>query len=73
MASAERGVNTTVVVCGNGAGEYIPPFFIFRKKGKSPDFLRGAVCGSECFMEPSGWMTYGRYVEWLKFFIKRLF
>ena len=23
-------------------------------------------------MEPSGWMTYGGFVEWLKFFINRV-
>ena len=44
----------------------------FPEKKKSPDFLRGAPCGSECFMEPSGWMTYDGFVEWLKFFINRV-
>eukprot|EP00116_Pleurobrachia_bachei_P002527 sb/3462789/ len=72
MTSAERGVNTTVVVCGNGSGEFIPPYFIFPRKKKNPEFMKNAPQGSDYHAETSGWMTYEGFNQWLKFFIARV-
>eukprot|EP00116_Pleurobrachia_bachei_P003044 sb/3463306/ len=69
LASAERGVNTTVLLCGNAAGEFVPPFYIFPRKKQNLELLRGASAGSKHFNVPSGWMTNEAFYAWLEHFI----
>ena len=72
MASAERGTNVTVLLCGNTVGEWVPPLFIFPRKKDNPDYLRGAPVGSTSANQPSGWMTNESFMAWMKHFVKHI-
>lgn len=39
--------NVTVIGCGNAAGTYIPPYYIFPGKRWNPEFLEGTSAGAD--------------------------
>ena len=70
MASAERGTNTTVLLCGNATGDWVPPLFVFPRKKNNKELMRDAPVGSIMENQKTGWMTNESFKTWLKHFIK---
>ena len=70
MASAERGTNTTVLLCGNACGDWVPPLFVFPRKKNKQELLREAPEGSIMENQLTGWMTNESFQTWLSHFIK---
>lgn len=69
VASGERGVNTTMVVCASAAGQFVAPMIIFKRKRANPDLRVGAP--PDCLVEISdtGYINKELFVTWLKSFI----
>lgn len=63
MGSAKRGKNTTVLVCGNAVGDWVPPLFVFPRKKNNPELLRNAPDGSIMENMASGWMTNESFTD----------
>ncbi|KAK7092313.1 hypothetical protein V1264_008076 [Littorina saxatilis] len=72
MSSGERGVNTTIVVCASAAGNYVPPFVIFKRKRMPPSLAEGSPVGSVVTCNDSGWMDGNMFYTWLQHFIKHV-
>ena len=70
ISSGERGTNTTVVCCSSAAGQFVPPFMIFKRKRMSPELANGAPSGSYVTNNDSGWMDSEMFLNWLDHFIK---
>ncbi|CAG4936820.1 unnamed protein product [Parnassius apollo] len=68
MTSVERGENVTVLACMNAAGQYIPPFVLFKGVRKRDDFLLGMPPGTEVAMTENGWVTEEAFKLWLQHF-----
>lgn len=68
MTSVERGENVTVLACMNAAGQYIPPFVLFKGVRKRDDFLLGMPPGTEVTMTEKGWVTEEAFKLWLQHF-----
>ncbi|CAB3252682.1 unnamed protein product [Arctia plantaginis] len=68
MTSVERGENVTVLACMNAAGQYIPPFVLFKGVRKREDFLLGMPPGTEVVMTEKGWVTEEAFKLWLQHF-----
>ncbi|KAK7095561.1 hypothetical protein V1264_006951 [Littorina saxatilis] len=72
MSSGERGVNTTIVLCASAAGNYVPPFVIFKRKRMPPSLAEGSPVGSGVTCNDSGWMDGNMFYTWLQHFIKHV-
>lgn len=68
MTSVERGENVTVLACMNAAGQYIPPFVLFKGVRKRDDFLLGMPPGTEVAMTEKGWVNEEAFKLWLQHF-----
>lgn len=68
MTSVERGENVTVLACMNAAGQYIPPFVLFKGVRKRDDFMLGMPSGTEIAMTEKGWVTEEAFKLWLHHF-----
>jgi len=66
--SAERGSTTTVINAFNAAGNYVPPFFIFKRKRMNPQLINGANSDMVASISNSGWITEELFVSWLHHF-----
>ena len=69
LSSAERGSNTTIVCCFSAAGQYVPPFILFKGMRMPRDLQDGAPPGSMVTCNESGWMTQETFCDWMKHFI----
>lgn len=56
----------TTVLCGNAAGNFIPPFNIFKVKQIWSDWLYDAPPGTKMNVMPSGWIDQGMFDDWFK-------
>ncbi|CAH1963229.1 unnamed protein product [Acanthoscelides obtectus] len=70
IASGERGVNTTVVVCASAAGQTVPPMIIFKRKRMAPELTIGAISGTIVTISDTGYINSELFVKWLKHFIE---
>lgn len=68
IASGERGVNTTLVVCCSASGVYVPPMIIFKRKKWSDDLKVGAPSGSLVTISETGYINSELFLQWLKHF-----
>ena len=68
LTSGERGTTTTVVCCCNAAGQYVPPFVLFKRKRMQVELGNGAPTGSLVTHNESGWMDKETFPMWLKHF-----
>ncbi|XP_020287527.1 uncharacterized protein LOC109856551 [Pseudomyrmex gracilis] len=68
MTSVERGENVTVLACMNAAGQFIPPFVLFKGVRKRDDFMIGMPSGTEIVMTEKGWITEDAFKMWLDHF-----
>ena len=67
--SGERGTTTTVVCAFNASGNYIPPFFIFKRKRLNSQLLQGGAENMIAAVSDSGWINENLFVDWLQHFI----
>ena len=68
LTSAERGTRTTVEVCMNAAGEYVPPLIIFPRMRMKAELMNGAAPGSISACHKSGRMQSD--IHWFHHFVK---
>lgn len=66
--SAERGVLTTVINACSATGNYIPPFFIFKRKRMNPLLMKQSNCNMLASVSDSGWINEDLFVHWLQHF-----
>nr|XP_029719398.1 tigger transposable element-derived protein 6-like [Aedes albopictus] len=69
ISSAERGVNTTVMMTVSAAGQYLPPMFIFPRQRMNDALKIGAPAGSIFECNPSGWSTVATCTKWFDHFL----
>lgn len=62
----EHGENVTVVGCGNGIGNCIPPMVIFKGVRKDDEWKDSMPLGSAVEMAPKGSMTSVLFCKWLQ-------
>ncbi|KAJ8043342.1 Tigger transposable element-derived protein 2 [Holothuria leucospilota] len=67
--SSEKGTTVTAVVCGNAAGDFIPPFLIFKWKRSNPLLATGAPSGTVVELSENGWIDKAIFLRWLQFLI----
>ncbi len=60
---------TTNLVCGNAAGEILPPFIIYSAKHLNPQWTIGGPRNSKYAVSESGWITTYLFSEWFKWFV----
>lgn len=72
VSSNKKRVLTTVICCCSVTGQYVPTFFIFKRKRLNPRFLDGAPPGSEATTTDSGWINSQKFVDWLQLFIQKV-
>ena len=72
IASAERGVNTTVVCCVNAGGTHYVPMIIFKRKRVPDELGDGAPEGSIVTCSDSGWINSELFVQWMRMFISHV-
>ena len=65
LASAERGVLVTTVICVNAAGNFVPITFIFPRKKEDSLLMDDTPCGSFLLMDVSGPPSLIQPREWL--------
>ena len=70
LTSAERDTMSTVIVCMNALGNYIPPMIISPRVRRKDHLKTGAHPGSLCVLHKSGWMQTDLFVMWFQHFIK---
>ncbi|CAF4632424.1 unnamed protein product, partial [Rotaria socialis] len=61
---------TTSLICGNAAGEILPPFIIYSAKALNLQWTFGGPSGSSFAVSDSGWITTSLFIEWFKSFIE---
>lgn len=66
--SAERGTTTTLIACVSATGNYISPFFIYRRQNRNDVLINGAPAGSDYAVSKSGWTNEEIFVDWLQHF-----
>lgn len=69
ISSAERGVNTTIMMCVSAAGNYMPPMFIFPRQRMHEALKTGAPEGSIFTCNPSGWSNVTTCSTWFDNFL----
>lgn len=66
--SGERGTLTTVINACSAAGNYISPFFIFKRKRMNPLLMKQSNSNMVASVSDSGWITEQLFVDWLNHF-----
>ena len=61
---------TTSLICGNAAGEILPPFIIYPSKTLNPLWTTGGPPGSKFAVSDSGWITKSLFFQWFMGFIE---
>ncbi|KAJ8946002.1 hypothetical protein NQ314_008998 [Rhamnusium bicolor] len=69
IASGERGVNTTMVVCSSAAGHFAAPMIIFKRKRMMTELAEGAPPGCLVKISDSDYINSELSVVWLRKFI----
>ena len=69
IASAERGVNTTALICAYAVGNFVPPLLIFPRFKNNPPLLREAPEGSYQDNVNTGCMQTDIFLKWIQRFI----
>lgn len=70
LSSAERGT-TTVEICCNAIGQFIPPLIIFPRIRRNPLFETGLPPETRAVYHPSGWMQSEIFAPiWMNHFIQ---
>ena len=70
LVSGERGITTTLVLCGSASGYFVPPFFIFPRVKNNPQLMVGAPPGSIQQNCSTGWIQSSIFLTWLEHFVR---
>ncbi|KAJ8050750.1 hypothetical protein HOLleu_04063 [Holothuria leucospilota] len=68
MTSHERGKAVTVICATNAVGIYIPPMFIFPRKGIVDTLMNNGPAGAIGHCTESGWADEESFLKWLRHF-----
>ena len=69
ITSAERGETVTVMCAVNGAGAYVPPLMIFKRRRMTELLLKGSPPGTIGAVTDNGWIDGSVFLKWLKHFV----
>lgn len=69
LTSAERGQHVTVAVCGNAAGNLIPPTLIIPRKNFKHEYFDGAPPGTLKLCYETGYMVGELFFKWMQHFV----
>ena len=69
ITSAEKGETVTVMCAVNGAGTYVPPMMIFKRRRMNELLLKGSPPGTIGSVSPNGWIDGDLFLKWLKHFV----
>ena len=59
-------INYTVHNCCNASGYYMPPFIVYKSKGRLYDkWMQGGPNNAVYTTSPSGWMEKDQFIQWL--------
>ncbi len=61
---------TTSLVCGNAAGEILPPLIIYPAKNLNPQWTFAGPAGSTYAVSESGWITKQLFSNWFDWFVE---
>ncbi|XP_062703680.1 uncharacterized protein LOC134286122 [Aedes albopictus] len=70
ITSAERGVQTTIVMCMSATGQHLPPYVIFPRVRMHDSLKKVAPNGTKFNCNPSGYMTSEIFPDWFDHFIE---
>ncbi|XP_045452707.1 chaetoglobosin A biosynthesis cluster protein C-like [Melitaea cinxia] len=65
ISSGEKGTTITVVCAFSASGNYIPPFFVFKRKRMNAQLLRGGNSDMIAAVSDSGWINENLFVDWI--------
>jgi len=68
ITSGEKDQTVTVMCAVNGAGTYVPPMMIFKRRRMSELLLKGSPPGTIGAVSDNGWIDGDIFVKWLKHF-----
>ena len=60
----------TVEICMSGAGEFVPPMFIFPRKRMKDEVMENAPPGDIASPHEAGWMQSDLFVKWFEHFMR---
>lgn len=68
--SAEQGQTVSVVCCTSPLGNYVPPFFIYKRKRENPILIKGGPEGCRMAVTEKGYMDMDTptFLKWLDHF-----
>ena len=67
VTSAEKGETVNVIACCNAEGKFLPPYCVFKGKGKRDEFGRGMPPGSRVVMgEQSAYVNMDLFMGWMR-------
>jgi len=69
VTSAEKGETVTVMCAVNGAGAYVPPLMIFKRRRMTELLLKGSPPGTIGAVTDNGWIDGNVFLKWLKHFV----
>ncbi len=72
LSSGERGINTTMVVCCNAAGRFIPPMIIFKRNRFDLRLAENKPPGSLVHVSESGYINSELFLKWFAHFISHV-
>ena len=64
--TSPRSTTTTIIGCANAAGQFLPPFFVFKGKRFNADLMKGASPGCKGVMTESGWSNFTVFQQYIK-------
>jgi hypothetical protein len=66
-------IQYTVNSCGNAAGDYMPPFILFKsKRDLHKEWTENGPENAIYATSPSGWMETEQFIQWFKEFVKHV-
>uniref|UniRef100_A0A8D8QYG4 Uncharacterized protein n=1 Tax=Cacopsylla melanoneura TaxID=428564 RepID=A0A8D8QYG4_9HEMI len=68
--SSEQGQTVTAVCCMSAAGQYIPPFFIYKRKKMCRLLINNGPVGCDMAVTDKGYMNTQTFIVWLDHFAK---
>jgi len=69
ITSGEKGETVTVMCAVNGAGTYVTPMMIFKRRRMTKLLLKGSPPGTISTVSANGWIDGDLFVKWLKHFV----
>lgn len=68
--SSEQGLTVSVACCLSATGQYVPPYFIFRRKRQNLLLIKDGPAGCDMGVTERGYMNTCTFIKWLDHFKK---